>query len=161
MATKKTAAKAVEKKATAKKVVAKAKAPAAKASVADLIKANNKALGAAVAAGNAGAVGKMYTKTARLLPPDTALVKGTKAITAFWQGAIDSGIKGATLKSQEVEVLGGSTAIEVGSYTLATPGGPAKGKYIVVWKKDGKEWKLHRDIFNSDGAPAAPAASEG
>jgi ketosteroid isomerase-like protein len=24
-----------------------------------------------------------------------------------------------------------------------------QGKYIVIWKQDGGQWKLHRDIFNS------------
>lgn len=148
------------KKAAAKK---KAKAPAkttakkpAKATVADLIKANNKALGAAVAAGDAKAVGKMYTSRAKLMPPSADFFKGTKAITAFWQGAIDMGIRGATLKSVEVEQLG-TTAIEVGTYTLASADGTVldKGKYVVVWKKDGGVWKLHHDIFNSSVAPAA------
>ena len=23
-------------------------------------------------------------------------------------------------------------------------------KYVVIWKREGKNWKLHRDIFNSD-----------
>ena len=31
-----------------------------------------------------------------------------------------------------------------------------KGKYVVVWKPVNGEWKLFRDIFNSD-VPAAPA----
>jgi len=153
MATKKAATKTAAAPAPAKK-------PVVKKTVADLIKANNKALGAAVAAGDAKAVGLMYTKTAKLLPPNAALCKGTKAITAFWQGALEMGIKGATLKSQEVEQLG-TTAIEVGAYTLSGEGGSTldTGKYLVVWKKDGRDWKLHRDIFNANGAPAAPATA--
>jgi ketosteroid isomerase-like protein len=31
---------------------------------------------------------------------------------------------------------------------------PVSGKYIVVWKKDGDAWRLHRDIWNTDPAPA-------
>ena len=31
-----------------------------------------------------------------------------------------------------------------------------KGKYVVVWKQENGEWKLFRDIFNSD-LPAPPA----
>ena len=46
------------------------------------------------------------------------------------------------------------TAIEVGTYVLKGEGGAVadEGKYIVVWKKDGKAWKLYRDIFNSSRA---------
>lgn len=159
MATRKAAAKKAVAKKTAKKAAKKAparkpaaraakKAPAAKLSVADQIKANNKALGAAVAAGDARAVGRMYTSRAKLMPPNADFFKGTKAITAFWQGAIDMGIRGAVLKS-----------VEVGTYTLSTGDGAVldKGKYVVVWKKDGGVWKLHHDIFNSSVAPAAPA----
>lgn len=148
--------KAVASKAAAKKAPAKKPAARKRVGVADLIKANNKALGAAVAAGDAKAVGKMYTRNARLMPQNHPVCKGTKAITGFWQGAIDSGIRGATLKSQDVEQLG-STAIEVGAYTLSAADGAVldKGKYVVVWKKDAGQWKLHHDIFNSDGALAA------
>lgn len=125
----------------------------AAADVAKIIKANNKALGAEVAAGNAAAIGKMYAKGAMLMPTGAGILKG-KDIAGFWQGAINMGIRGATLKSKEVEVLGGSTAIEVGTYVLKGEGGAVadEGKYIVVWKKDGKAWKLYRDIFNSSRA---------
>ena len=60
------------------------------------------------------------------------------------------GIKGVKLKSREVEVMG-TTAIEVGTYVLSGADGDAvdEGKYMVVWKKDGKAWKLYRDIFNT------------
>jgi len=42
-------------------------------------------------------------------------------------------------------------------YTLVGEGGRVlgKGKYIVVWKRVAGQWKLHRDIFNSN----APVAS--
>lgn len=125
------------------------------ADVAATIRANNKALGAAVTAGNAKAIGGMYAKGALLMPPNAGLLKG-KAIAGFWQGAIDMGVKGATLKTREVEVLGGTTAIEVGTFALrgADKAVLDEGKYIVVWKKEGKEWKLFRDIFNTS-RPAA------
>ena len=121
----------------------------AAADVASIIKANNKALGAELAAGNAAGIAKMYAKGAKLMPPNAAILKG-KGITAFWQGALEMGIKGVKLKSREVEVMGG-TAIEVGTYVLSGADGGAvdEGKYLVVWKKDGKAWKLYRDIFNT------------
>jgi ketosteroid isomerase-like protein len=122
----------------------------ATADVTTIIKANNKTLGGEVAAGNAAAVGKLYGKGEMLMPPNAGMLKG-KAIAAFWQGAIDMGVKGAKLKTKEVEVFGGTTAVEVGTYAL-TGGDKSvldEGKYIVVWKKDGKVWKMHRDIFNS------------
>jgi ketosteroid isomerase-like protein len=125
----------------------------AAANVAAIIKANNKALGAALKAGDAAAISKMYAKGAKLLPPNAGVLKG-KDIEAFWQTAVDGGITGVKLKSQEVEVHGG-TAIEVGAYTMSAGGAVIdEGKYIVVWKKEGRDWKLSRDIFNTS-RPAA------
>jgi ketosteroid isomerase-like protein len=32
------------------------------------------------------------------------------------------------------------------------------GKYIVVWKRDGADWKIYRDMWSSNSQPQAPAA---
>lgn len=119
------------------------------ANVATAIKANNKNLMADLARGDAAAIGTRYAKGAKLMPPNADFQKG-KHIAHFWQGAIDRGIKSGALKTQEVEVHG-ATAIEVGTYVLKGAGKTRldTGKYIVVWKKEGRDWKLYRDIFNS------------
>ena len=119
------------------------------AEVTKIIKSINKATEAEVKAGNAGAIAKKYAKGAKLMPPNAGILKG-KDIGAFWQSAFEMGIKGVKLKTQEVEVAGG-TAIEVGTYVLSGADGAAldEGKFLVVWKKDGKAWKLYRDIFNT------------
>jgi ketosteroid isomerase-like protein len=124
----------------------------AAADVAKIIKANNKALCAELANGNAAGIAKMYAKGAKLMPPNADFMQG-KTLTAFWDGAIKMGIKGGELKSKEVEVFG-NTANEVGTYTLygADKTAVDNGKYIVIWRKEGKTWKLYRDIFNSNRA---------
>ncbi|MGH9895019.1 MAG: DUF4440 domain-containing protein [bacterium] len=77
-------------------------------------------------------------------------MEGTTAIQRFWQGAVDMGLKEAVLETLEVEAHG-DTAHEVGCYTLKTGGGQVAdaGKYLVVWKKEGGAWKLHRDIWTT------------
>jgi ketosteroid isomerase-like protein len=64
------------------------------------------------------------------------------------------GIKEAGLETVEVEGHG-DTAVEVGKFTLKSEGGQVldQGKYIVIWKQEEGQWKLHRDIFNSSMAP--------
>ena len=105
--------------------------------------------------GDAAAVAAWYSKDATLLPPDSPMLKGTDAIRAFWQGAMDMGVKGAQLETLEVEERE-DIAYELGRFelTLASPGGEAvkmRGKYVVVWKKeDGGGWKMHVDIWNGD-----------
>ena len=86
----------------------------------------------------------------QILPPNSDFVTGKQAIQAFWQGAMDMGIK--SVKIELVEVEGhGDTAIEVGKYTLSGEAGQVldTGKYIVILKQVDGQWKLHREIFNS------------
>ena len=60
---------------------------------------------------------------------------------------------------QIVVSASGDMALDRGTYRLAVaPGGTPQtdtGKYVVVWRKIGNEWKAAADIFNSDGPPAA------
>jgi len=44
-----------------------------------------------------------------------------------------------------------------GTYEMVMGGTTEKGKYFTAWKKVNGAWKVTDDIFNSDGAPAAPA----
>jgi ketosteroid isomerase-like protein len=101
-------------------------------------------------------VAKLYTAGGQLLPPNSEIVAGHDAIRAFWQGAMDLGLKEATLDTVEVEGAH-ETAVEVGKYTLRAAGGQIAdvGKYVVVWKAEAGAWRLHRDIWNSS-RPAPP-----
>ena len=76
---------------------------------------------------------------------------------ALWQAAMGMGIKEATLQTGEVEAHG-DTAFEVGRFTLRGEGGHVldQGKYIVIWKQEGGQWKFHRDIWNSSQPTAQP-----
>jgi ketosteroid isomerase-like protein len=57
------------------------------------------------------------------------------------------GITRVTLETMEVEAAG-ETAYEVGKFPLEASGSVAdQGKYLVVWKRDGGDWRLHRDIW--------------
>lgn len=107
------------------------------------------------AKGDAAGMANLYTQEAMLLPTGSAILQGRTAIEQFWQGAMDAGIKGAYLKTIELEDQG-DTAIEVGNYTLTNASGKDldHGKYMVVWKQEEGNWKLHRDIFNSNGSLA-------
>jgi ketosteroid isomerase-like protein len=122
-----------------------------KEDVAAAIKAANKALGAALATGDAKAVAAKYTKTAKLLAANVPVQKGHAAIARFWQGAIDMGVSGAQLRTVDLDVHG-NTANELGAYILKDAKGNKldQGKYVVIWKKERGNWKLHWDIFNTN-----------
>ena len=119
------------------------------------IEAANKKFEAAVSRGDGPGTAALYTAAAQLLPAQSDIVSGTQAIGQFWQAVYNSGIKGATLTTVEVEGHG-NTAHEVGKYELRGADGKVldHGKYVVVWKKEGASWKLHRDIWTTSVVPA-------
>lgn len=100
--------------------------------------------------GDAAGVAALYTAEGELLPPGADAVVGQEAIAAFWTMVMGMGIASARLETVELDDQG-DTAIEIGRYTLGTAGGEVadEGKYLVVWKNRGGEWKLHRDIWNT------------
>ena len=110
----------------------------------------NSAFSAAYEKGDAKAVAEMYTEAGRLFPPNSEIVEGRLAIENFWKSVMAGGIVRVELKTVEVESFGDSI-VESGRATLFGQGGMVldKGKYVVLWKKVGGKWKLHRDCWNS------------
>ena len=115
------------------------------------IKSANKMLGDFLKAGDPRGISECYSVKPKLMAPNMKAIKGKRAIAKFWQGILDMGVKSINLRTLEVEKLG-RTAIETGVATLKG----TKGKvidnldYVVVWKKEGKNWKMYWDIFNSN-----------
>ena len=102
--------------------------------------------------GDAAAVAALYTEDAYVLPPGSAMVKGRAAIEAFWRQAAQQ-MTDAKLTTVDVLPLGRSAAREIGTLTLKTKAQPPQeivGKYVVVWRKIGRDWKLATDIWNTN-----------
>ena len=102
--------------------------------------------------GDAAAVAALYTEDAYVLPPGSAMVKGRAAIEAFWRQAAQQ-MTDAKLTTVDVLPLSRSAAREIGTVTLKTKSQPPQevvGKYVVVWRKVGRDWKLATDIWNTD-----------
>ena len=118
--------------------------------VRDEIAAANQRFMAAFARGDAAGVAACYTPDAQLFPSNSDVVQGLAAIEAFWRGVMGMGIAGARLETAEAEEHG-DIAHEVGHYTLTAAGGQTadRGKYLVLWRRAGGQWKLHRDIWNT------------
>ena len=110
-----------------------------------------------VAEKNAAGLASLYTDDAKVLPPNGPPVEGRAAIEQFF-AAIVRGIAKVQLDTVEVEGHG-DTAHEVEALTFFDANGAKidEGKAIVIWKKVGEEWKLHRDMFSSNLPPPAPA----
>lgn len=115
----------------------------------------NAAFVAAFAKGDAAAIAAMYTTDAQAFPPNSDVVRGRAAIQKLWEGAMGMGVKTVRLQATEVESHG-TVAHEVGTYAMVGADGKEldNGKYIVIWKREGTAWKIHRDIWNTN-KPAA------
>ena len=119
------------------------------------IEAGNKKWEAAASRGDAAEVAALYTADAQLLPSQSDFVRGTQAIGQYWQAVFDSGVKEVSLTTLEVEGCE-NTAHEVGKLEIRGADGKVldRGKYVVVWNKEGDAWKLHRDIWTTSVVPA-------
>jgi len=122
------------------------------------IDAVNKGFVEAFNRGDLAAAMSVYTEDATILPPNTEMIKGKKAITAYWQGALDMGVKEAKLETVKVTPMGDDAACEIGKYVLKIQpkGGSVitdKGKYMMVWKLVDGSWKWDSDAWNSSISP--------
>lgn len=124
--------------------------PSSADDVRDAVEAGNRAFIAAFLRGDSNAVAQLYTENAQVISPGEAVARGRTAIAAAWQKSIDAGIKDVSLETAEVESAG-DLACETGIVRLvAKDGTSSEARYMVVWKREGGQWKLHRDIWNSE-----------
>lgn len=102
------------------------------------------------AIGDITRIAEFYTENGMLLPAGFDFVRGKQDIKEFWQSAVNAGIKYIKIDILEVEQHD-DTAIEMSNYTLSNSDKQVidAGKGIVIWKKTGDAWKMHRDIWNS------------
>ena len=100
---------------------------------------------------DAPALAALYTRDGEIMPPNSGVVKGARKLQALFKSFWDAG--DTVMRLDTVEAKGfGDTAYEVGKYTLSGDSGKVndRGKYIVIWRKVGGQWKLYRDIFNTN-----------
>ena len=103
------------------------------------------------------AIGRLYAEDAVVLPPNADAVRGRRAIAEFWQSMLDVGATSVTLDTVDIDETG-ERAVEVGRYRVMAGDALAdQGKYLVVWKNQSGQWRLHRDIWNTS-QPAAGKA---
>lgn len=106
---------------------------------------------------NKDAVGisQLYAEDGAVMPQGEPIQRGREAIANWWGEMM--AMPGYDLTFEEDLILfssSGDMALDRGTYRFrATPAsGPIEdaGKYVVVWRKIGNDWKVAADIFNSD-----------
>lgn len=117
------------------------------------IEAANKVTMDAFAKGDSVAIANMYADDAKLMFTGMPAVVGKAGIQSVFGGYIKEGVSKIELKTTEVwgteDLLAeeGAVTIYVGEQIVG------QEKFIVLWKKIGGQWKIIRDIANSDLAP--------
>lgn len=110
-------------------------------------------VGNILSSGDAEQIGDLYTQEGQLLPPGSDFVTGREAVAEFWIGVGETGVETIDIEPIEVETHE-STAWRVGTATLTDADGSTidQGKFIEIWNREGGEWRIHRDIWNSNTA---------
>jgi len=108
-----------------------------------------------VKAKDAAAIAELYAEDGAVMPPNGPIGKGRAAIQKTWASMMQTpGFDLTFVPEQIVVSSSGDMALDRGTYRLAiAPNGKAMtdtGKYVVVWRKIGSDWKAAADIFNSD-----------
>src|SRR4051794_36086429 len=112
-----------------------------------------------VKAKDAAGISQLYTEDGAVMPPNAPIGKGRAAIQQTWASMMGTPGFDLTFTPEQILVsASGDMALDRGTYqltVLAPSGKPQRdtGKYVVVWRKAGGEWKAAADIFNSDLPP--------
>ena len=95
------------------------------------------------------------------MPPNAPQARGVVAIKAAIAKEIAGAKKaGVTLAVGTEEVgVAGDMAWHAGTYVVKDKSGKTvdAGKFLEAWERKNGKWRIARDMWNSDNAPAAPA----
>jgi len=94
----------------------------------------------------------LYTDDGALMSPNAPAIRGKEALTKDFKEAYASQIKGVKFATQNVYGDGSNYITEEGAWQVFDTSGKEldHGKYLKLWKKIGNNWKIFRDVFNSD-----------
>ena len=108
-----------------------------------------------VKAKDAAGIADLYAEDGAVMPPNAPIGKGRAAIQQTWASMMRTPGFDLTFVPEQILVSSsGDMALDRGTYSLTiAPGGTTQtetGKYVVVWRKIGRDWKAAADIFNGD-----------
>lgn len=128
-------------------------------SIDDVVEAGNYLFQRAFEDADARALADLYTEDGRVIPPGAAPITGRPAIASFWAEQMKT-TQRVRLETSQVEAEGNLAVEEGVAYLISYDGSETAIQYIVVWKRVGRRWHLHRDIWNAAPAPEPEGAME-
>lgn len=104
---------------------------------------------------NFDALDRIYTATARVLPPGAPMVSGREAIKKFWADLVIAANATSAVLSSEDVIEAGDGVLEIGRAMLTLePAGQSSAqmevKYVVFWREEDGDWRWHVDIWNTN-----------
>jgi uncharacterized protein (TIGR02246 family) len=120
----------------------------------DQIKQRTHEMAAALNARDAAKAAEFYAATATFMPPNEATIHGRDSVQAYYETMVEAGVSDFTMDPKEV---GGEwqVAFANGTYsmTMKSKSGAQRrdrGKYLVVLRNTGGQWRCEYSIWNSD-----------
>lgn len=103
----------------------------------------------------------LYTEKGTVMAPHMKAVTGHEGIQHLMAGMHQSGITEVELGTDELHLLSDG-AIEIGHYAVKVGNGQVvdNGKSMVYWKKEGDNWLMYRDMWNSNRPQATPDGNQ-
>ena len=97
-------------------------------------------------------IAECYTIDGKIFPNNKEIIEGKAPIKAYWQLPEGVSISYHKITPREIKVIG-TEAYDYGHYEGKTKKKDGeevswRGKYVIVWKKEGNEWKMYLDIWN-------------
>lgn len=110
---------------------------------------------AAIAAKDTAAIMNFYAPDARFMLPNAPAAAEPETIRSAWANMMGMPNVSITFEPTDVHVSDdGAMAYDIGTYRVSYdgPNGPVEdnGKYLVVWVKQGGEWKAVADMINTN-----------
>ncbi|WP_394748148.1 YybH family protein [Spongiimicrobium salis] len=104
---------------------------------------------------NYGEIAACYTKDAKIFPENSDIIEGQEPIRKYWVLPENVKITHHKIRPKEIKIIG-NEAYDYGYYegTTQTADGKKRsweGKYVIVWRKEGADWKIYLDIWNRLG----------
>ena len=94
-----------------------------------------------------------YTDDGKIFPNTREIMSGPGQLRSYW--ILPKGVSTIRHKITPVEIkIIGKEAYDYGYYEGATKRADGsevswQGKYVIVWRRVGKDWKIYLDIWNS------------
>jgi ketosteroid isomerase-like protein len=102
---------------------------------------------------------RLYSEDALLVRPSSTLVRGRAEIREVLHSELESGLGDVRLDCSEVGVLG-DVACLAGVSRMLSPVAPGNrqertGKFLMMLRREGEEWKMLADVWCMDSAQAS------